>query len=244
MIEVNTYGEGTDVVLLHGCPVPPESLQVIRERLQKSYRVVVPNLLGIGLDLVESLAPIEEALLAHGVEQAALVGHSLGAYRALQLANSGTISVTKLIGLGPVAVFPDERLAQYTELADAIEADAIDIVAVALSLWYPEPFLEANPQIEEMVRRWFAEMGDQVVIDTLRVEVYGPDLHPVLQDTDLPVYLRVGELDAGTPPAWAQAIAAELPDVRLDIVPGVGHFLHDEDREPTLSAIEAFLAGE
>ena len=244
MLEVNSYGEGTNVVLLHGCPVPPESVRDIRDRLQESYRVVVPNLTGINLDMKDSRAAIEEALLANGVEKAALVGHSLGAYRAFQLALSGVVEVTKVVALGPVVNYTDASLAQYGELADGIEAGAINVAEVALPLWYSESFLEANPNKESTVRRWFDEMGDQVVIDSLRVEFQGPDLHPLLHQVDLPVYIRVGELDAATPPEFSEAIAAHLPDVRLDIVPDVGHFLHEEDREPTLLAVESFLAGE
>ncbi|MFU8805117.1 MAG: alpha/beta fold hydrolase [Bradymonadaceae bacterium] len=243
MLDVDIYGEGENVVLLHGCPVPPESMRSVWEWLEGSYRVIVPNLTGIGLDLLESLEPIEEALQAHGVEQAALIGHSLGFYRALQLAGSDGIDVTKIVGLGPIAHVTDEALAQYAGLADAIEAGGFDVAGVALSLWYPAPYLEANPQAAATVRRWFEEMGDQVIIDTLRNEFGGPDLHPILEDIDVPVYLQVGDLDVATPPGLAEVIAEGLSDVRLDVFTGVGHFLHDEASEATLSAVERFLRG-
>lgn len=241
MLEVEIYGEGENVVLLHGCPVPPESMRSVREWLEGSYRVIVPKLTNVGLDLRDSLEPLEEALRAHGVEQAMVIGHSLGFYRALQLAGSDGIDVTKIVGLGPIAHVTDETLAQYAALADALEAGEIDIAGVALSLWYPAPYLEANPEAAATVRRWFEEIGDPSIIDALRIEFAGPDLHALLEDIDVPVYLRVGELDAATPPALAQAIAEGLSDVRLDIVAGVGHFPHDEETEATMSAVARFL---
>ncbi len=240
-MKVDIHGEGKNVVLLHGCPVPPESMRAIRERLEGSYRVIVPDLAGLGLDLVASLEVLEKTLRAHGVEQAMVVGHSMGFYRAVQLARSGGIEVTRIAGLGPIAHFTDESLAQYAELADALDAGGLDVAGIALSLWYPSAFLEANAEVGATVRGWFERMGDALVVEALRKEFVGPDLHPTLHEIDVPVYLRVGELDAATPPALARAIADALPDVRLDVVEGAGHFLHDEDRAATLSALEKFL---
>jgi len=243
MMKVDVYGEGPTVVLLHGCPVPPESLRPIWEYLRGSYRVVVPDLTGLGVGLVESLGAIELALKAHGVKDAALIGHSLGAYRAFQLARSGVIDVTRIVGLGPIAHFSEETLTQFAAFADEFDVDTSKMSDMALGGWYSLAFKEANPDLDATVNGWFHTMGEAVISQALRTEFAGPDLHPVLHEIDVPVYLRVGSLDITTPAALAEAIAALLPDARLDIAQGAAHFLHDEEPETALFAVESFLRG-
>ncbi|HTG56780.1 MAG TPA: alpha/beta fold hydrolase, partial [Niabella sp.] len=86
-------GEGNAVVLLHGFGVDSSAWVEQINYLQKSYRVIAPDLPGIGVSELTSnvsmegvAAIVKEILEAEEIEQAAVIGHSLGGYIALAFA--------------------------------------------------------------------------------------------------------------------------------------------------------------
>ena len=243
MVEVQTLGseEGKEVVVLHGTPVPPESVEQITQGLIEDYRVYVVDYCGLGVDPQETVRRIEEALVAEGVEKPAIVGHSFGAYHAFQLATGDGVEVTGIAAIGPLAYLPDEVKAGYEELAQGIEAGVVDLADALLDGWFSAAYQEENPQIVDTLRRWFDELGDEALCRAARVDSIGEDLRPTLGAIDVPVYLCVGELDGATPPEWSEEIAELLPRAELDVVEGVGHFPHFEEREETVASIREFL---
>jgi len=68
------------------------------------------------------------------------------------------------------------------------------------------------------------------------------DLRGRLREITLPTLVLVGALDDETPPAYAEAIAAEIPGARLDIVPGAGHLLNAEAPDIVDALLRAHLA--
>jgi pimeloyl-ACP methyl ester carboxylesterase len=69
-----------------------------------------------------------------------------------------------------------------------------------------------------------------------------PNLRPELGRMSARLYLRVGEVDLGAPPAVSEEIARLAPRASVEVVPGCGHTLLIEDLEGTISAIERELA--
>jgi haloacetate dehalogenase len=102
-IPMQLYGAGPPVILLHGCPTTPRSLEPLARRLARTHRVVVPDLVQVDVGFTEALDLLVAALRAADITRAAVVGHSGGTYRAFQLALDGRIEVTRLVGLGPIA---------------------------------------------------------------------------------------------------------------------------------------------
>jgi pimeloyl-ACP methyl ester carboxylesterase len=235
---------GEDVILLHGSPVTPDSVERLREHLVSHHRVFVPDMAMTGLPPDEAAEEMEEALYRAGAELAAVVAHSFGTYRAFQLALSERIRVTRIAALAPVAYYPDEVRQAHLEAADAIEAGAMDLDALTRSIapsWASSHYLEQHPDFPNRMRGWFDEFGESGLVQSVRVENDIDDLRPKLSEVDVPVYIRVGAEDTSTPPSWAREIAEVLPNATLDVVDGVGHFIHEEDAEKTLEQIDEFL---
>jgi proline iminopeptidase len=69
------------------------------------------------------------------------------------------------------------------------------------------------------------------------------DVRPHLPGLRIPALVVVGSEDWVTPPVAARRLAEGLPDARLVIVPGAGHFPFSEEPELFLEAVRAFLAG-
>lgn len=59
----------------------------------------------------------------------------------------------------------------------------------------------------------------------------------------VPTLVVVGEHDAETPPAYAQALAAAIPGAHLAVVPGAGHLTPTEQPEAFHDVLVPFLAG-
>jgi len=241
MIDLEIIGEGPTLLLLHGMPVPPSTMDLFKEGLADRYQVVIPHLHELRTNSEETFRVLSETLSRAGIKGGAIIGHSFGMYRAVQLSVSGQFETTSLVGIGPIVHLPEELLTAYGEMADAIEADALDIFAVLLSRWVTPQFAASNPTFVDLLGDWMDEIGVDGLLHTLRVASRGEDLHPRLSDIHCPTLLYVGALDLSTPPPISERIASLMPNARVEIVEGVGHFPQYEDPARTLEAVSLFL---
>jgi pimeloyl-ACP methyl ester carboxylesterase len=69
----------------------------------------------------------------------------------------------------------------------------------------------------------------------------GHDLRGQLGTIALPTLVLVGELDDETPRSYAEAIAAEIPGARLEVVAGAGHLLNAEAPDAVNALLRAHL---
>lgn len=241
-LPIVTTGEGPDVILLHGYPVGPPSVQPIADALKDSYRVHSIDMATVVIPDEDSVELLESTILNAGLEGASLIGHSLGAYRALLLAIRGRVALRSLVTIGALTSLPAETLSSYDHLADELDAGRLDIVSVATPLWFGAPYLEANPDITETVRSWLDALGDAVIAAQIRTLGRGRELLPEVSAISVPTLLLAGDLDGATPPAWSEAIAERLPGARLETFADAGHFPFMETPDPFFSTLRAFLA--
>ncbi len=93
-ITYNVYGSGTPLVLIHGFPLSGKLWDKVIPDLSKKYKVIVPDLPGIGESTfsteefsIDDLAKcIADVLQAEGEPKAIIAGHSMGGYTALAFA--------------------------------------------------------------------------------------------------------------------------------------------------------------
>ena len=125
-LHVTDTGSGPLVLLVHGCPSTTGYFAALVAALSPSCRVLVPELPGYGSSpplpgeytfaRVQSM--LEDEVLARGVEEVAVLGFSIGAYRALALALDSTrVRVTRLMLLSGIAGADDEVRERYRQLA-------------------------------------------------------------------------------------------------------------------------------
>jgi pimeloyl-ACP methyl ester carboxylesterase len=122
-------GEGPPVVLVHGLGGTVENWRGIAPALVQNHRVLVPDLPGHGRSellpgKIRNLDPYADAvaslLEAEGIEQAAWVGHSLGAVVALSAAVRRPELVRGIVLAGAAGIGSQSRLARVTLTLDAI----------------------------------------------------------------------------------------------------------------------------
>lgn len=187
-----------------------------------------------------ALAALENALLARGVEQAALVGHSGGAYRALGLAVSKRVQVTRLVLLGATPGPLENERAGWHGFAAALR-DGADLSEMFAARMLPAPARAAHPEWVEKVKGWLRAVPPQTLADELAAFGDAADLRPRLSALRVPVVARVGALDEATPPELSAQIVDRIEGARLQVVPDRGHALLIDDEEATIAAVCAAL---
>lgn len=232
---------------MHGAPNAPEHLRPLADRLAQSYRVLLVHLPGYGRSapiepyaMEHSHALVEETLAARGVRDAHLVGFSGGAYRAFALAARGNLrarTVTSLAGAADFAEHEKKKLGQYV----AMLRDAVDPAPLLVELMLSPRGRENAASVAD-IASWARAIRPEHLARELEAFIAAPDLRPQLAMLDLPVLVRVGSIDAASPPERSRRIAESARHVWLEEVPGVGHALLREDFDCTAASVERHLA--
>jgi pimeloyl-ACP methyl ester carboxylesterase len=249
---IHEKGTGSALVLLHGAPGTVESFAPVVERFSPRFRVLVPALPGYRptpplqpYSLAGVQHALEDALLERGVREAAVVAFSAGVYRALALALSGRVRVTRLVLLGGFAGLSPEDRAAYRGFSDWVggmaDLTGAELREVACGRFLSPAYRAAHPEAEAEVRAWLEATAPAPFSDELRALAESEDLHPRLSEVQVPVVARVGTLDVAAPPAYSERLVAGVPHGRLERVEGAGHALLLEDREGTLASLARAL---
>jgi len=250
MLHMRITGSGPAVLMLHGAPSAADDFRPVVERLARRHRFLWPDLPGYGLSeplegrttVARVQAMVEDAVLALGIKELAIVGFSLGGYHALSVALAGRLKVTDLVLLGAYAGLEPadaEGMRQSAQLVRSV-GDFKDPglrKLIAQRMLSPRG-LESNP---EGVAHWLDVTTPAALADELEAAAQARDLLPHVGLLKARVTLRVGELDQAVPPRYSEALAKRIKGARLQVVPEVGHGLLVEDTHRTVEAIDDAL---
>jgi pimeloyl-ACP methyl ester carboxylesterase len=247
-VSYRTAGEGGPVVLLiHGIVGCAEQWDQVMPLLAEHYTVVAPDLLGHGksdkprgdYSLGAYAASVRDLLVALGHRRATVVGHSLGGGVAMQFTNEYPPFAERLVlassgGLGR-EVHPMLRAATLpgSEIVlPVIAHQRVHGLAGTVGGLLDRIGLRAGHDLAEM-GRGYSSLADadarMAFIHTLRavLDVGGQRVSA----TDrlylaelLPSLVIWGSGDPLIPVEHAYAAHRELPNSRLEIFEGVGHF--------------------
>ena len=232
------------LVCIHGFTHTGASWDSVVRSLDRSYRVLAPDIRGHGSASERrpvSLEPVigDVAGLAPG--EFDLCGYSMGGRLALHVALALAPRVRRLvlIGASPGLADAEERLSRRRadeQLAESIERTSIEQFAAE---WARTPLLAGLP----------ADVAAAVHEDRLRNTPRGlaaalrglgtgalPSLWDRLGEIAPPVTLLAGERDHKFV-AIANQMAERLPDARVEVVPGAGHAVHLEAPEAVASVL-------
>lgn len=262
-------GSGDPVLVVHGGPGMDHSyLRPGMEILARSHRVVFYDQRGLGrsadadtssISFEGYLADLDGVRAALGIERLNLIGHSWGALLATVYAIQNPERVASLILMSPVE--PGQRYAADAAKNQASRRSRGDSVAL-VNLMETEGFRERdattiNQIFRVSLRSTFANpaLADQLVLDmTERTARMGSEVARLVM-APLGEYDFWDELDAITAPtliihgeadpipeAMARELAERIPNARLALLPGVGHFPFVEAPEALSEEVRAFLA--
>lgn len=253
-LHVETQGAGPAIVLAHGFGGSARNWRPQLRALKGACALHVYDARGHARS--DPIARAEQAragavvadfaAVADAAGAAPLVagGLSMGAATALRFALARPARVRALVLMAPPAGARSGRGVSASALAfaDAIEQEGLD-AAGARFAWGPQAGLDA--QGAAWVRAGFLEHDPQSLAHLLREYVARletpEELAPALARVAAPALVIVGADDAASLPT-AHALAAALPDARLEVVAGAGHVVNLAQPERVSAVVREFLA--
>jgi pimeloyl-ACP methyl ester carboxylesterase len=245
------------MVLLHGVTDTPRTWDLVRERLAAEHELLEPTLLGHagGAEYQGDPSPaaianqIERDMDAAGIEQAHLVGNSLGGGMAMLLASRGR--ATSVVGLAPAGGW---------ELDDQAKHHVLSFFRMTQNL-----LKDAAPRAEEIASTpegrqralaFMCEHTDHVPADLvahqIRCAAQCPIVLPLIELTTDQGYPEYGEIDVPVRIVWgtedkvlpypsaAERFQTALPEADWLIWEGVGHCPQLDVPDRTADAVLEF----
>lgn len=251
-------GRGEPVLLLNGGLMSIAAWEPIAAILAGRYQVVRCDLRGQLLspgepepDLEVHVRDVIDLLDRLGLDRVHMVGTSYGSFVALRLAAlyseraERVASVTVIAGTERVTPEVWASTARLREIArEAVNGgDGGRVLEALLPTTYTPEYLEAQKAALAFHRTWVRAMPTIFFRGFISMlsSMEGLDLTPYLGAVKCPVLIVAPELDQVFPPERSEALAAGLPNARLEIVPGAPHGIVVEQPDVTARLLLDFL---
>jgi len=205
-------GSTVPVVLLHGLGMSGRSMSALLRELGTQTRALAPDLPGYGLSPqpragMLGIGELAWAVLAWmdevEVSEVVLVGHSLGAQVAAEVALQAPERVRRLVVIAPTG---DPERRSVGQLALRLAQDA-RLEPPSLLVLAVVDYLRAGP-------------GQMVTLMSRAIRRAVEQLHVTV---DVPLLVVRGERDPVVRQQWCESIVAGTSGSRLVVVPGAAH---------------------
>ncbi len=234
-----------NIILIHGYPLDASAFAEVTPHLDRDHTVLVPDLLGFGssewpaggdLSMEAQAGHVLALMDAEDIDEAVVVGLSMGGYVALALASMAPhrVQALGLVGSKPEADSPEARTGRDRQ-AELVVAEGREVLVAPMTsaLVADDASLMTKARLRTMVERTALETYVSALVG-MRDR---PDRSDALASFEGPVAILVGSQDPLVPVARAHEIAALAIDGTIAVVDGAGHLVPME--KP--SAVVAFV---
>jgi len=243
LVQYKDEGKGRLVILLHGWGASTGTFDELTTHLSKKFRVIRLDFPGFGGSPkpTGSWGVGEYAQLVAGLISKlklgsiyATIGHSFGGRVIIKGIANGNFRPEKVVLIGTAGVRPSQSVKRSIYKSIAKVGKTVTLLPGLKSL---------RPSLRKKLygaagASDYLNAGDmqQIFLNTIN-----EDLLPLVHNISQPTLLIWGENDSETPVRDAQKIIRELPDGQLVVVPGVGHFVYNDDSKAVMKELDAFL---
>ena len=244
-------GQGKPLLLIHGLGGNWRSWETVLDDLAAARDVIAPDLPGFGktpplsgaVTIAELADALEEFLAEHDLRGVDVVGNSMGARLALELARRGAVGTT--VALNPGGFWSDgER--RYFGTTVGLSLRLVKSLQALL------PALVGNPIGRTILLPQFSAhpwaLSPEVTLHELQSYAAAPSLYPALdalvhgpnqegisaEEQKAPILIVWGRQDRVCWPTQVARAQARFPGARLQWFDDCGHFPHwDQPRKTT-----------
>jgi pimeloyl-ACP methyl ester carboxylesterase len=243
-------GTGLPLVLTHGFPLDSRMWNVQATELSDRYRVICPDMRGFGQSQSQSPFTIEqladdlhELLTAIKAVPAVLAGLSMGGYVALAYARKypGHLRGLILLDTRPDADTAEGKANRDKMVALARASGSKAVADAMLPRLLAPDAPRTRPQVARELRSLTESCPPETIEHALLAMRDRPDQTDVLASISVPTLIIVGDADAITPPAVAQAMHDKINRSQLAIIRGAGHMTPMEQPAQVNQAIRQFM---
>lgn len=232
-IEVNyvQYGEGKDILLLHGWGQNIEMMKPIGDAFQDRFRITILDFPGFG----ESTEPnekwtietysnmIEEFVKITGIKKPIVMGHSFGGRVAIRYSSRNPIE--KLVLFGSPCIRIEEKLSLTVRILKKLKT------------------LPGLNGFGEYMKKYIGSRDYKAASPIMRqtlVEVVNEDLSKYAREIEEPTLLIWGEYDTEAPVNEARELEKIMIDAALIVLPGT-HYAYLENLQQVINILNNFI---
>ena len=261
-LSVEVIGQGPDVILIPGYASSREVWRAEAQRLSATHRVHMIQLAGFagepwshgdGPFLQPALDELARYVREGGLNQPAVIGHSMGGLSGLMLAQQHPDLIGRVMSVdslpffsalyGPTAT-PDTARPFADQAADMMLTADPDSFRAGQAAGAPG--LARDPATQAAMVEWSVASDRQALATAIR-EVMTTDVRPGLALMTTPVWaVYASDAEGGAPAAMADAMWARewagLPGLTLRRVDGSRHFIMADQPAAFAEVVDAFLA--
>ena len=251
--------DGSPIVLLHCYTCAIDWWDGMMPLLERRHRVVAIDMLGFGgaekpgsgYSMTDQAALVDEALARLGVEDATVVGHSMGGTVATALSEIPGSPVARLVDIDQA---PNNDDYENEGLPFTAKLAFTPVIGPALWRVIPDASIEEGLEkafapgydvpdafVEDFKRQTYTSFDDAAQAETDFLDEEPLDSR--LRDAGIPVLAIFGAEEQLYEPEKALAAYAALPDAETALVQGAGHSPNVEKPAQTAALVLRFASG-
>lgn len=226
-------GSGPPLLLLHGFSLDHTIWSAQAEALSRSYRVLCPDMRGMGRTThaggaitLEMMADDMAAFLgALDISAAAVAGFSMGGYVLLQMAVRHPLMVRAcgFVSTRAAADSEEGKQARLRQMRLVIDEGMAPFAAEFLPALFSPGYLSSHPLEAEATRRVVTSQVPNHIAALIDANRRRADMTPRLGEIAVPCVVLGGTADALIPVAQMRALQEGLPDSVYEMIEGAGH---------------------
>jgi len=241
-----SLGSGSAVILLHSMARSVLAWHKVLERLAKNHTVYALDTMGQGdsakpsrdFSITDYAASVVDFMKAKGISRAALIGNSVGAAFAIQIAAAHQTMVDKLVLVGcPCFETEEERRdAQATSLA-SYDDNGMPLPRSLEDL--RQHYVHVSAELQEKVNEDRAKAG--VWAWKCTNALFNFDIVIALERVKTDTLIVFGEQDMDMLRSKEEALKCHIKGSKLAIIPQAGHLPQVDNPDAFLEVVLPFL---
>lgn len=237
-INYRQFGQGEDLLILHGWGYGITLLEPFARILSNNYRVTLADMPGHGgspepsapitvYDYAETVNCLLDTL---NIEKTYVLGHSFGCRLSVILASKHPEKVKRMILCGAAGIRP-KRSAKYYFKTYSYKCAKFFLKTFApekIESWRKTKGSEDYRNLSDSMKATFSNVVNE-------------DLTYLLKDIKAPVFLIWGELDTATPLYMADIFEKEIKDCAKTVYKNRTHYAFLEETPRTVAIVNTFF---
>ena len=231
----STYGAGEPIVFIHGVGMNQSVWAPQVQALQDQFRLVVYDMLGHGqstlpeqtTDIGDYATQLVELLDALGIPRPHIVGHSMGALIALEMAIAHPGRCKSVAALNGVYCRTDaQRASVQARAAELASRGKPDSVQDTIHRWFDNPIPARDQPAASLCANLLQSVPLAGYARAYDIFANSDQRHQNrLSSIRVPALIATGALDPNSSPAMAEAMHAEIAGSQICILPEQRHMM-------------------
>ena len=223
-------GSGPPVIVLHGGDGPVGDLP-FAERISDRFELLYPTHPGFdGTPIPEHFDNLQDLVFLYldlidslDLQEAVLMGFSMGGWLAAEIAVMNTSRFSKLVLVDSVGIKPGGRFDR--DIADVFASPAEGLLKAT---WHDQALAPDLAAITDKELQIVAANRVAHGLYTWEPYMHNPKLKYRLHRIDIPTLLIWGENDGIVTTGYGSALKGLIPDSTLSVIPDAGHLPYVE----------------